>query len=108
MSSERNRSNRPSTSEAAKRSSMCASETAVNVQPASPVPDPLSTEERIREAAYFLAARRGFTPGHELEDWLAAERALRGASGEPYATNAAVRDDGPQPKDLPPLPPRSR
>ena len=25
------------------------------------------------EAAYYLAERRGFEPGHELEDWLAAE-----------------------------------
>jgi hypothetical protein len=27
----------------------------------------------IAEAAYYLAERRGFAPGHELEDWLAAE-----------------------------------
>jgi hypothetical protein len=25
------------------------------------------------EAAYYLAERRGFAPGHELEDWVAAE-----------------------------------
>ena len=25
------------------------------------------------EAAYYRAERRGFEPGHELEDWLAAE-----------------------------------
>ena len=30
----------------------------------------------IREAAYLLAAQRGFAPGHELEDWLAAEIAV--------------------------------
>jgi hypothetical protein len=30
-------------------------------------------EERIRVAAYFKAERRGFVPGHELDDWLAAE-----------------------------------
>jgi hypothetical protein len=29
-------------------------------------------EQRIREAAYFKAKRRGFTSGHEIEDWLAA------------------------------------
>jgi HSP20 family molecular chaperone IbpA len=40
---------------------------------------PLAREEadrvraRIAERAYELAARRGYTPGHELEDWLAAE-----------------------------------
>lgn len=28
----------------------------------------------ITEAAYFLAERRNFEPGHEHEDWLAAER----------------------------------
>jgi hypothetical protein len=27
----------------------------------------------IAEAAYYLAERRGFAPGYELEDWLAAE-----------------------------------
>jgi Protein of unknown function (DUF2934) len=27
----------------------------------------------IARAAYFNAERRGFAPGHELEDWLAAE-----------------------------------
>ncbi len=29
--------------------------------------------EMIAEAAYFRAAERSFCPGHELEDWLAAE-----------------------------------
>jgi hypothetical protein len=29
--------------------------------------------EMIAQAAYFRAERRGFEPGHELEDWLAAE-----------------------------------
>jgi hypothetical protein len=27
----------------------------------------------IAEAAYFRAEKRGFAPGHEREDWLAAE-----------------------------------
>jgi len=27
----------------------------------------------IAESAYLKAERRGFVPGHELEDWLAAE-----------------------------------
>jgi hypothetical protein len=29
-------------------------------------------------AAYFRAERRGFAPGHEIEDWLAAEAELNG------------------------------
>jgi hypothetical protein len=27
----------------------------------------------IAEAAFFRAEKRGFSPGHEVEDWLAAE-----------------------------------
>jgi hypothetical protein len=30
----------------------------------------------IAQAAYYLAERRGFDPGRELEDWLAAEQAI--------------------------------
>lgn len=30
----------------------------------------------IAEAAYLLAEKRGFEPGHELEDWLKAELAV--------------------------------
>ena len=30
-------------------------------------------QERIAEIAYYRALARGFEPGHELEDWLAAE-----------------------------------
>jgi hypothetical protein len=28
----------------------------------------------VAEQAYYRAERRGFTAGHELDDWLAAER----------------------------------
>lgn len=31
--------------------------------------------ERIATAAYFMAEARGFAPGYEMDDWLAAERA---------------------------------
>jgi len=31
-------------------------------------------EQRIRELAYLRAERRGFAPGSELDDWLAAEQ----------------------------------
>ena len=30
----------------------------------------------IATAAYYLAASRNFTPGHELDDWLEAERTV--------------------------------
>ena len=29
--------------------------------------------QQIAELAYFRALKRGFEPGHELEDWFAAE-----------------------------------
>lgn len=31
----------------------------------------------IATAAYYLAAVRNFSPGHELDDWLEAERSVR-------------------------------
>jgi len=34
---------------------------------------PETRQEMIAQAAYFRAERRGFEPGHELDDWLAAE-----------------------------------
>lgn len=42
---------------------------------AAAVADSRAAERRsmIAHAAYFRAERRGFEPGHELEDWLAAE-----------------------------------
>lgn len=30
----------------------------------------------IAEAAYFIAQCRGFAPGHEVDDWLQAEREI--------------------------------
>lgn len=37
-------------------------------------------ERLIRATAYFRAQRRGFAPGSELEDWLAAEKEVDGAA----------------------------
>lgn len=41
-----------------------------------------SREQRIAEAAYWRAERRGFTPGRELDDWLEAEREIDARSSE--------------------------
>ena len=38
---------------------------------------PINIEEEIRSLAYLYSERRGFEPGHETEDWLAAEREVR-------------------------------
>jgi hypothetical protein len=40
--------------------------------------------EMIETAAYFLAQKRGFEPGHELEDWFAAENEI--AHAQPLET----------------------
>jgi len=47
-------------------------------------------ESRIAQVAYLRAERRGFEPGHELEDWLAAEH-------EVDAVIAGSRLRGPKP-----------
>ena len=39
--------------------------------------------EMIRVAAYHIAAKRGFGPGSELDDWLAAEQAIEQANPTP-------------------------
>jgi hypothetical protein len=55
-------------------------------QPQAVQPDPGAAQaepkgeqirERIREAAYYRAQQRGFSPGYEMEDWLAAEAEIR-------------------------------
>ena len=37
---------------------------------------PINLDEEIRRRAYELSEQRGFTPGHENEDWLIAEREI--------------------------------
>jgi len=51
--------------------------------------DPEVRRDLIAEAAYFRAEQRGFEPGHELEDWLAAEGEVDAALaiGLPSAAN---------------------
>jgi hypothetical protein len=45
-------------------------------------------ERRIAEAAYYRSQRRGFTPGSELADWVAAEQEVACCA----AANAQVAD----------------
>jgi hypothetical protein len=40
------------------------------------VPDE-QTRQQIALLAYYRAEQRGFSPGYELEDWLAAEAQVR-------------------------------
>ena len=50
-----------------------------------PIVTPIGPDRRqsvIAEAAYYLSEHRGFVPGHELEDWLAAEKQINASSGK--------------------------
>lgn len=38
------------------------------------VPEIVDITAMIAEAAYLIAAGRGFAPGHDIEDWLKAEQ----------------------------------
>ena len=38
----------------------------------------------IAENAYLRAERRGFAPGHEVSDWLAAEQEVDALLGHPH------------------------
>jgi hypothetical protein len=42
-------------------------------------------ETMIREAAYYRYLQRGCVPGHEMEDWLAAEEAINHGTAAPPA-----------------------
>jgi len=43
---------------------------------ASPLIPASLRNDMVREEAYFRAQARGFTPGRELEDWIAAEQEI--------------------------------
>lgn len=63
-----------------------------------PALDPELRARMVETAAYFRAERRGFTPGYEVEDWLAAEaeiESLVGGPASPARTSGdARRKDG--------------
>jgi hypothetical protein len=50
-----------------------------------------STREFIQRRAYEIYMRRGQVPGHELEDWLQAEREAKTAAKPRVASNEPLR-----------------
>lgn len=54
---------------------------AIRSAPEGRVISPEERERMIARAAYFRAEKRGFAPGHELEDWLEAEAEVDAALG---------------------------
>jgi len=76
------REKNPEASPPRKRAPRRKAEPAVVAQPS--FVDPQQRAALIARAAYFRAMHRGFSPGHEMTDWLAAEaevdaELLRGA-----------------------------
>jgi hypothetical protein len=55
------------------------------VRPAVAKPSAAEREAMVRTAAYYRAERRGFAPGYEWDDWLAAEAEVS-APGGPQPT----------------------
>jgi hypothetical protein len=51
----------------------------------------ISNKTIIAEMAYFRAQRRGFEPGHELEDWAAAEADFKTRHGYAIARAPVAR-----------------
>ena len=50
----------------------------------------------VAERAYYRAEKRGFAPGHEIEDWLAAEREIADLKARsPSAASAKTADSVP-------------
>jgi len=49
-----------------------------------------NTGKLISEAAYFIAERRGFTPGSELADWLRAEADIEAVLRSSFAERRKV------------------
>jgi hypothetical protein len=49
------------------------------------IPDPLTIEEAIRKRAYELFETRDRESGHELDDWLQAEKEVLGAKSNAEA-----------------------
>jgi hypothetical protein len=46
---------------------------------------PINVDEEIRRLAYLKSESRGFEPGHETEDWLAAEHEVRQRYRQPQS-----------------------
>lgn len=54
--------------------------TAAKPEPVAVV-QPIDMGSMIATAAYYLAEERNFAPGHEVDDWLEAERRMRSMHG---------------------------
>lgn len=58
---------------------------------AAPKPTGSARDGMIAMAAYYRAERRGFAPGHDLEDWFAAEAEITASSLQREAVPAELQ-----------------
>jgi hypothetical protein len=66
-----------------------------NESSSSPGGEAGSREARISEAAFFKAAARAFAPGHEWEDWFAAEQEIDAQSPGVVRKGEGIDTTGP-------------
>ena len=82
MTAKRTARPRPSAKRVARPSPQLTPDAVVSILESWPAPslprdpDPELRKQLIAAEAYFLAERRGFAAGHELDDWVAAEAAV--------------------------------
>lgn len=69
---------KPDTAAAAPRKGSIGTGTSPGIGSVRADPSPEEIRRLISEAAYYRAMERGFEPGHELEDWIAAEAEVMG------------------------------
>jgi Protein of unknown function (DUF2934) len=55
-------------------------------------------EEQIRHRAHHLYEERGYKDGHAVEDWLRAEREVRGFASRRGGMEAEPRHQDPSPR----------
>ena len=60
----------------AKKTSVPATPRGIHNLPSQVNIDSAQRELMIREAAYFRYVQRGYEPGHDIDDWIAAEAEL--------------------------------
>jgi hypothetical protein len=53
----------------------------------------MTQEEKVRLRAFELFEKRGRQKGHELDDWLKAEKEIRGFNGE-IKTKNLIKNGG--------------
>ena len=89
---------KPVAKKAAANAKTAARKPAAPLRPVVARPSAAEREEMVRTAAYYRAERRGFAPGYEWEDWLAAEAEVS-ALGRPQAV--------PKPRKVPARKPKA-